>query len=108
MFGKRFKKQRAWDCYTHLAVHIANELRAFKKYNVYSYPHEFRMNDGESGAEAWHEAVDKMIYSFDQIAKDYPDGFAIKDFKSSEFTAYRAKIDEGLHLFAKHFENLWD
>lgn len=102
MFGNRFKKQRAWDCYTHLAVHIANELRAFKKYNVNSYPQDF------NNIEEWHEAVDKMIYSFDQIAKDYPDGFAIKDFKSSEFTAYRAKIDEGLHLFAKYFENLWD
>lgn len=105
MFGKRFKKQRAWNCYAHLAVHIANELKAFKKYNVNSYPHEFQMN---GGAKAWHEAVDKMIYSFDQIAKDYPDGFAIKDFKSSEFKAYRAKLDEGLNLFAKHFENLWD
>ena len=102
MFGKRFKKQRAWNCYAHLAVHIANELKAFKKYNVNSYPHGF------NNIEEWHEVVDKMIYSFDQIAKDYPDGFAIKDFKSSEFTAYRAKIDEGLHLFAKYFENLWD
>lgn len=87
MFGKRFKKQRAWDCYTHLAVHIANELRAFKKYNVNSYPHGF------NNIEEWHEVVDKMIYSFEQIEKDSSD---------------RVKIEEGLQLFAKYFEDLWD
>ena len=87
MFGKRFKKQRAWDCYTHLAVHIANELRAFKKYNVHSYPHGF------NNIEEWHEVVDKMIYSFEQIEKDSSD---------------RVKIEEGLQLFAKYFEDLWD
>lgn len=87
MFGKRFKKQRAWDCYTHLAVHIANELRAFKKYNVNSYPHGF------NNIEEWHEVVDKMIYGFEQIEKDSSD---------------RVKIEEGLQLFAKYFEDLWD
>lgn len=87
MFGKRFKKQRAWDCYTHLAVHIANELRAFKKYNVNSYPHGF------NNIEEWHEVVDKMIYSFEQIEKGSSD---------------RVKIEEGLQLFAKYFEDLWD
>ena len=87
MFGKRFKKQRAWDCYTHLAVHIANELRALKKYNVNSYPHGF------NNIEEWHEVVDKMIYSFEQIEKGSSD---------------RVKIEEGLQLFAKYFEDLWD
>ena len=87
MFGKRFKKQRAWECQTHLAVHIANELRAFKKYNVNSYPHGF------NNIEEWHEVVDKMIYSFEQIEKDSSD---------------RVKIEEGLQLFAKYFEDLWD
>ena len=87
MFGKRFKKHRAWNCYAHLAVHIANELKAFKKYNVNSYPHGF------NNIEEWHEVVDKMIYSFEQIEKDSSD---------------RAKIDEGLQLFAKYFEDLWD
>lgn len=87
MFGKRFKKQRAWNCYAHLAVHIANELRAFKKYNVNSYPHGF------NNIEEWHEVVDKMIYSFEQIEKDSSD---------------RVKIEEGLQLFAKYFEDLWD
>ena len=87
MFGKRFKKHRAWNCYAHLAVHIANELRAFKKYNVNSYPHGF------NNIEEWHEVVDKMIYSFEQIEKGSSD---------------RVKIDEGLHLFIKYFENLWD
>ena len=41
MFGQRFTKRRAWSCYSFLAVHITNELRAFKKYNVNSLPHEF-------------------------------------------------------------------
>lgn len=87
MFGKRFKKQRAWNCYAHLAVHIANELKAFKKYNVNSYPHGF------NNIEEWHGVVDKMIYSFEQIEKDSSD---------------RVKIEEGLQLFAKYFEDLWD
>ena len=87
MFVKRFKKHRAWNCYTHLAVHIANELRAFKKYNINSYPHGF------NNIEEWHEVVDKMIYSFEQIEKGSSD---------------RVKIEEGLQLFAKYFEDLWD
>lgn len=87
MFGKRFKKRRAWNCYVHLAVHIVNELKAFKKYNVNSYPHGF------NSIEEWHEVVDKMIYSFEQIEKDSSD---------------RVKIEEGLQLFAKYFEDLWD
>lgn len=107
MFGKRFKKRRAWDCYSFLAVHIANELRAFKKYNVNSLPHEFYKEEGDNGTKEWHDVVDKMIYSFDQIARDYPNCEEM-DVKSSEYKAYQAKIDEGLNLFAKYFRNLWD
>ena len=62
-------------------------LKPSKKYNVNSYPHGF------NNIEEWHEVVDKMIYSFEQIEKDSSD---------------RVKIEEGLQLFAKYFEDLWD
>ena len=92
--------------------------------------------------EEWHKAIDKMIWSFNQIAYEYPDDphtiFFDKKWKRAEENgiqlmtidknntihfsdileeerpsdeeqnAYRNKIQEGLNLFAKYFQDLWD
>lgn len=104
MFGKRFKKRRAWDCYSYLAIHIINELKAFKKYNVNSYPLEF------DSIESWHKIINKMIWSFEEISKDYPNAPKLSSLldDKEKYNKYRSQIDDGLMLFAKYFENLWD
>ena len=43
--------------------------------------------------DGWHEILDKMIYSFDEILKD----------DSTD----QDKIQEGLELFVKYYMNLW-
>ena len=110
MFGKRFKKIRAWNCYSFLAVHIVNELKAFKKYNVHTVPLDFHKENGDNGTKDWHDVVDKMIWSFEEISNDYPHAPKIVDnsLNKDDFKQYREKIDEGLNLFVKHFEELWD
>lgn len=55
----------------------------------------------------WQEFLDKMIWSFGQIASwlpEEPDYLHSKE----EYDAYHAKIQEGVDLFGKYFRNLWD
>ena len=91
-YGRKYNKRRAWDLFSHLAKEITTDLKAFKKYNVNSVPgkmhfevvKEFGYEEGnipddkykeinDECTKRWHEILDKMIYSFDQISKDYPD-----------------------------------
>ena len=147
IFGKRFRKHRSWDLFFFLAQDISTDLRAFLKYNINSVPCSFikdnKLSDrDDNNLNLWHETVKKMWWSFDQIAKDYPDkpwhkawnkywkeiGQYVETwtetdengntyYKSDdrfipppkeEDEAYEAKIKEGLHLFAKYFQDLWD
>ena len=94
-YGRKYNKRRSWDLFSYLAKEITTDLKAFKKYNTNSVPgtihfevlKQFGYDDKlaneipddkwpEIDAEStkrWHEILDKMIYSFDQISKDYPD-----------------------------------
>lgn len=141
--GIRWRKQRSWDLFFYLSGFIASELRAFIKYNINSTPHSFYELDHENGHKLWHEAVEKMYWSFKEISEGHPNSpFNIawekywneygqyrkledwtyeKDghtyHKSDdrfvsppkeEQEEYNNKVKEGLHLFAEHFEELWD
>jgi len=144
--GIRWSKKRSWDLFTYLAPFLASELRAFKKYNVNGVPNyfcELANGDVDKGAKIWHETIDKMYWSFNEIAKDHPnspwniawekywkeygqyrnpedwsyekDGhiYYNPDDKfippsKEEQEKYNKKVKEGLHLFAEHFEELWD
>jgi hypothetical protein len=84
--------------------------------------------------DQWDEAMDKMIWSFEQICLDDRDsqfhsghsnwamqplpqgggsvmvagpGHTAK-FDQKGYTAYHEKIQEGLDLFGKYYMNLWD
>ena len=63
-----FPKNYRYDIATGLALFILDGLRQFRKANIHSYPQAF-----ERHIEDWPKTVDKMIWSFDQIAHDYPD-----------------------------------
>ncbi len=82
----------------------------------------------EIALKKWHETLDKMIWSFEQITSDYEQQFysvegEIADpiFKDGQlnwktkptidFDALKhhdKKIQEGLDLFGKYYRNLWD
>lgn len=91
----------------------------------------------DEGHKQWTEIMDKMIWSFEQLLDDnWEEQFwttkpeidwkdMLEPFKEDEQTrevkwlvkgecdwkaheAYAARIQEGLDLFGKHFQDLWD
>ena len=81
-----FDKSECWNLDITIAKFILPRLKYFKE-NTISYPQV------DIGLDGWHEILDKMIYSFDEILKD----------DSTD----QDKIQEGLELFAKYYVNLW-
>ena len=165
-YGRKYNKRRSWDLFSHLAKEITTDLKAFKRYNTNSVPSTIHFEvlkqfgyddklaneipddkwpeiDAES-TKRWHEILDKMIWSFEEISLEHPHspmmntiseyhnrypqlpGESFEDFFNSKTNRpeiwdiydyeevkrkteeYNAKVDEGLHLFAEWFENLWD
>lgn len=62
--------------------------------------------------EKWNEAIDKMIWSFEQICNNF-DGLDMWDDTISKEDNYKKikefddKVQEGLNLFGKYFRALW-
>ena len=81
-----FDKSECWNLDITIAKFILPRLKYFRETTI-SYP------DNDKGMDGWHEILDKMIYSFDEILKD----------DSTD----QDKIQEGLELFAKYYVNLW-
>lgn len=72
--------------------------------------------------EKWLFVLDKMIWAFNEIRNDYEGEeafFSIDETKAEDdlqnrydldqngLNDYYEKIDEGLHLFARHYRSLW-
>ena len=144
--GIRWSKKRSWDLFAYLAPFLASELKAFKKYNINGAPNSFcelANGDVDEGAKLWHEAIDKMYWSFKEISEGHPNSpfniawdkyweeygqyRKLEDFTyekdghtyyrnddrfipppKEEQEKYNERVKEGLHLFAEHFEELWD
>ena len=81
-----FDKSECWNLDITIAKFILPRLKHFRETTI-SYP------STDIGLDGWHEILDKMIYSFDEILKD----------DSTEHD----KKQEGLELFAKYYVNLW-
>ena len=108
---KRLKKQGLYvnpketldlDC--NIAKYVLPRLKLFKKLNN-GYPGR----EGMETEEKWDEALDKMIWSFEQIANDYEIYMSInfKDFDwRDKCKDLNDKIQEGLMLFSKWFQYL--
>jgi hypothetical protein len=54
-------------------------------------------------SQEWLEILDKMLLAFERVNKQ----FDYKD-PSNGTEEERLRIEEGLQLFAKHFQQLWD
>lgn len=125
-----------YEPFTVFATFLADGLRVFRKGPLHSHPIDF-----EGHEEYWGKTIDKMIWSFDQIANEYPNhpytAFFEKRWKEAEANgislmqvykdrvqfnkmleekkptdeetvAYVSRVQEGLNLFAKYFQDLWD
>ncbi len=97
-----------WSLDHTLATIIAPCLKKFLE-SPKGYPGNIKSN------KQWNDLIEKMHWSFQQIANDEPDhpkrksnpleaGF---DNYELEYKKYHKKIDEGLKLFAKYFQHLW-
>lgn len=93
------------DC--NIAKYILPRLKLFKKLNN-GYPGI----EGMETEEKWDEALDKMIWSFEQIINDnscnnYGVDFAHDPDCMKKYKEISDKIHEGLELFGKWFMHLW-
>lgn len=55
--------------------------------------------------EQWNDIIDKMIFSFKEIANDHENQPSIDDRKS--YDKYYKRINKGLKLFYQYYGNLW-
>ena len=95
----KIDKEELWKLDYTLARYIYPRLVAFKNMERIGYPTCFET------PEEWEEILDKMIWSFEKIAKDN----WILDYSNMDnVLKEREKFDEGLMLFGKYFANLWD
>lgn len=153
-YGKHLKKKQLWDMHTYLSRIILNNLRAFRALELHSVPHIPKEDESSIAPPLevhhvtnsqddpmivkWKALIDKMIWSFNEIANDYPndpqtllfndfDKYEIKYKESDpdkfytkypdgecpraskeELDKYSDRINEGLNLFAKYLKDLWD
>ncbi|MCG3203979.1 MAG: hypothetical protein KCHDKBKB_00656 [Elusimicrobia bacterium] len=122
---------RGWaDCDTwsldyHLSLWMPDALR-FLKENKHGIPCEFAgktAKDFKKGVKDWDKTMDKMIRGFEisyELGEMYPklpenfDSLSEKE-KHDFWIKHHKEMDklqkieqEGLQLFAKYFDNLWD
>ena len=118
----RLSIREIWNLKVHLASCIYDSLLQFKNLDRTSYPSDI-------SDEKWEEYLDKMLFSFKEISTNYkndPLELYLKskdlsdtltdDFSSdtertlvmTESKKYFDKIKEGLNLFSKYFNDLWD
>lgn len=113
----KIKKGDLGDLFIYLAGIILPSLKAFRKiktdipssvYNEFIVDHteydDVELERAEAKAlKAWHACIDKMIWSFAEILKDDAGIYGTE----KERQKHADKIQEGLNLFAQHFQNLW-
>ena len=143
--GYAFTKLQIWNADDTMAKFILAVLKEFKQMKRNSYPGQ---DEATATPEKWEALLDRMIYTFDQLANDFPDSphskacakmvadhpdcweytaskyddnyikmdFVHEDIQAQYLTdevskrekEYREYIQEGLQLFAKYFQYIWN
>lgn len=118
-----FPLEESWDFRSGCTKYVLPRLKHFRN-NLNGYPCDLSM-------EEWELVLDKMIWSFEHMedhispiySDDYDHRFSVE--KTETGTLYtplnetgtidytpveehNKKIQEGLNLFAKYYQNLWD
>lgn len=68
--GYTFTKKQIWNADDTMAKFILALLKEFKKSNRWGYPNR---DEETNTPEKWEAILDRLIYTFDQLAHDYPD-----------------------------------
>jgi hypothetical protein len=109
-------KSDLWEGDYILSLIIYPFLKKYRSLDLPGYPSSFVKDIANTSEEEekiavqeWLNALDKMIFSFECIAKNksFIKGFK-DDIESYERQVeYQKKIREGLEFFGKHFQDLW-
>ena len=89
-----------YELYWHVAEYSLPMLKALQE-NAHGYPAEFHEDhegDSDAAAADWNNTIGAMIEAFELIGED--------DWQFDEDA--RARVEQGVALFGKHFLNLWD
>lgn len=106
-FSKKwgFRYEETWSLDNSIACYVLPRL-AFLRDNTCGYPSCFceldengQVTNGDEGAKKWKEILNKMVVAFEII-------LTVDCFKRTE--EQNKQVEEGLQLFAEHFEGLWD
>jgi hypothetical protein len=88
-----FSDEDLWNLDQTIANFVLPRLKAFKEF-THAYPQGMTV-------EEWNTTMDKMIWSFDFKVNHWYDD-AMHTEENTE------KYNEGMDLFRKYFDNLWD
>jgi len=86
-----FDDSETWNLDTRFAEHVLPRLKRFKQLKN-GYPHNLT-------SEQWDIILDQMIFSFEWAASDYVE-------RAEDMETYQ-RVQEGLDLFGKWYQNLW-
>jgi hypothetical protein len=111
-----FDDRDLWDLGVVTAKLILPRLKAYKNCHMgypgcFSYDKKGELKKGRKKSlnneayKKWDDTLDKMIYAFEMKATQDDWDLEIDD---KERNKRWSKIDEGLNLFAKYFNALWD
>ncbi len=113
----KFKDKETWDLGYTVAAFTLPRLKRYKKLNN-GVPGAvlFQINEEENihfnnAKEKWDTILDCIIWSFEQIVNpteepELEKGEDWKDYRI-RYDAYSKKVQDGINLFAKHFQDLW-
>lgn len=105
------ESQDHWGLDKTLSIVLSRTLKDFKDHlkeaSMAGYPDDFNSMD------EWLKTIDKMIWSFEAIEEG--NYHIYKDYDKTNLNATherlrvrQKRIQEGLDLFAKYFQGLWD
>lgn len=98
LITRGYSYEDMWSLDCTISKFILPRLKEFRRMDKFGYPSY--CND----MDEWNDMLDKMIFSFEYTVIDLTDDvFLNKDFVKDE-----VKRQEGLKLFATHFNHLWD
>lgn len=91
-----------WEFFSYTAEYILPRLKYFRKRSVGAWILD---ENGNPSIEKTNEALDAMILSFQMILDE---NTSFLPFNFEKYKQDQQIIQKGLHLFATHFESLWD
>ena len=101
-----------YDLCDYLGKDILRDLKAFNKYTDSAPTELCTKEEWVKGAspetmKKWHEIIDKMIWSFEEMMNGWEHEPNFPWIKSPEEEAYKKRVEEGFQLFGHHLKNLW-